>query len=67
MFGMASQADLEVMDGFFSEFMDFVTSKSNKFNYDKNSSNTNVNKMLDRGTGENEMMRKNILIKIMIN
>jgi len=48
MFGMASQSDLEVMDGFFDEFLDFITNKSNKFNYTQTSSNSNVNKMLEK-------------------
>ncbi len=48
MFGMASQKDLEVMDKFFNEFMEFVTNKRNKFSYEDKSSNSNVNRMLEK-------------------
>jgi len=47
MFGMASQKDLEVMDKFFNEFLEFVTNKKNKFNFKQQSSNANVNKLLE--------------------
>jgi methyl-accepting chemotaxis protein len=48
MFGMASQNDLDVMDRFFDEFMEFVTNKRNKFNFTEKSSNNNVNKVLEK-------------------
>jgi methyl-accepting chemotaxis protein len=48
MFGMASQKDLDVMDGFFEEFLEFVTNKKNKFNYTQTSSNSNVNRILEK-------------------
>ena len=48
MFGLTSQKDLEVMDKFFDEFMEFVTSKKNTFDFDNKSSNSNVNRILDK-------------------
>ncbi|MGB5866765.1 MAG: methyl-accepting chemotaxis protein [Arcobacteraceae bacterium] len=50
MFGMASQKDLEVMDEFFEEFLEFVMNKRNQFNFSKQSSNNNVNKILEKWT-----------------
>mgnify|MGYP005659274789 CR=1 FL=1 len=52
MFGMASQKDLEVMDKFFDEFMEFVTNKKNKFSFDNKSSNSNINRMLDKWSNQ---------------
>jgi len=46
MFGMASKSDVEVLDGFFEEFVEFITNKRNKFTFDKQSGNTHVNTML---------------------
>ena len=54
MFGMTSQSDLEVMDKFFGEFMNFVTNKSNKFNFDQRASNSKVNQMLDKWSQQAE-------------
>ncbi|MEA3513401.1 MAG: hypothetical protein U9R37_07340, partial [Campylobacterota bacterium] len=48
MFGMATQRDLEVMDKFFSEFIQFVTNKSNSFDFNEKSSNSNVNSILNK-------------------
>jgi len=58
MFGMASQKDLEVMDKFFNEFMDFVTNKSNKFNFNEQSSNSNVNRMLEKWSNQASVLDK---------
>jgi len=58
MFGMASQKDLEVMDKFFNEFMDFVTNKSNKFNFNEQSSNSNVNRMLEKWSNQASILDK---------
>ena len=58
MFGMASQSDLEVMDEFFDEFLDFITNKSNKFNYTKTSSNSNVNKILEKWSHKTQELDK---------
>ena len=48
MFGMASQSDLEIMDKFFQEFMEFVTNKRNKFTFEESSKNSNVNKIIEK-------------------
>ena len=58
MFGMASQKDLEIMDKFFNEFMDFVTNKSNKFNFNEQSSNSNVNRMLEKWSNQASVLDK---------
>jgi len=55
---MASQKDLEVMDKFFNEFMDFVTNKSNKFNFNEQSSNSNVNRMLEKWSNQANVLDK---------
>jgi methyl-accepting chemotaxis protein len=48
MFGQASQSDLMVLDGFFDEFFDFINNRSNQFTFNKQSSNSNVNKLLNK-------------------
>ena len=52
MFGLASQSDLEVMDQFFDEFVEFVTNKKNRFNFSKTSGNANVDRLLDKWTNK---------------
>jgi len=52
MFGLTSQKDLEVMDKFFDEFMEFVTNKKNTFDFDNKSSNSNVNRILDKWSNQ---------------
>ena len=56
MFGMASRKDLELMDKFFEEFIGFVTSKSNTFNFTQRSSNTDVNAILDKWTDQSALL-----------
>jgi methyl-accepting chemotaxis protein len=47
MFG-ASQRDLDVLDRFFEEFVEFVTNKKNRFDFSEKSGNANVNALLSK-------------------
>ncbi|BFU77602.1 hypothetical protein ALC152_08170 [Arcobacter sp. 15-2] len=48
MFGMIGQNDLDVVDEFFDEFIEFVMSKQNQFDFSKRTTSKNVNNMLDK-------------------
>ena len=47
MFG-PSQRDLDALDQFFDQFVDFITSKKNRFDFDQKSSNSNINALLQK-------------------
>ena len=48
MFGMASQSDLDVLDSFFNEFVDFASGKTTRFDFQKLSGNSNVDRLLTK-------------------
>jgi methyl-accepting chemotaxis protein len=47
MFG-ASKKDLEILDMFFEEFIDFAMSKKNKFLFSKTSNNSDINRLVTK-------------------
>jgi len=48
MFGLATQSDLDVLDQFFNQYIDYTKGKTNKFNFNMQSGNTNVNNLLEK-------------------
>ena len=48
MFGLASQNELDVLDGFFNDFVDFATGKTNRFDFQRLSGNSNVDRLLTK-------------------
>ncbi|MEA3499389.1 MAG: methyl-accepting chemotaxis protein [Campylobacterota bacterium] len=48
MFGLATQGDLDVLDQFFDHFIEYSKGKSNRFDFTKQSGNSNVNKLLSK-------------------
>jgi methyl-accepting chemotaxis protein len=48
MFGIISQRDIQILDKFFDEFMEFVSYKKNSFEFNETSSNTTVNNILTK-------------------
>ncbi|MCK5294973.1 MAG: hypothetical protein KAJ49_09990, partial [Arcobacteraceae bacterium] len=66
MFGLASQQDLQVMDKFFSEFLELVSNKRNKFTFNGKSGNTNVDRILsswmEKVTNVESMMKDDMKV-----
>ena len=48
MFGLATQSDLNVLNQFFDQFLEYSKGKSNKFSYNKKSGNSNVDALIQR-------------------
>ncbi|MBD3842240.1 MAG: methyl-accepting chemotaxis protein [Campylobacterales bacterium] len=59
MFG-ASSKDLEVLDQFFNEFLQFISNQSNQFNFQKTSSNTQVNNLLQKWKSQTDLFDKQL-------
>ncbi|MEA2050759.1 MAG: methyl-accepting chemotaxis protein [Campylobacterota bacterium] len=48
MFGLASQSNLDVLDDFFNEFVEFAAGNRNRFDFNKTSGNSNIDSMIKK-------------------
>ncbi|MEA3383179.1 MAG: hypothetical protein U9Q20_00695, partial [Campylobacterota bacterium] len=60
MFGLASQSDLDVLDDFFNEFVEFIDGKRNQFNFNKTSNNSNINNLMSKWKNKTDELDKRV-------